>query len=202
MQVRGLTVIGITGGSGSGKTTLADAVCDALGPDRCARLRQDSYYRDLSHLSLAKRGGTNFDAPEAVELGLLAEHLGSLARGEAVRPPVYDMTTHTRRGEDAPVRPAEVVVVEGLFLVPDHAVADALDVLIFVDLFDEARLARRIARDVSERGRTEDEVRTRWAAHTRLMYERFVAPAKRRADLVVRGDTPVAISVTHVLRLL
>lgn len=197
-----MTVLGIVGGSGSGKTTLARAVRDALGPDRCALLRQDSYYRDLSHLPLDERGATNFDAPEAVELSLLAEHLRALVRGEIVRPPVYDMTTHTRRGEDAAVVPADHVVVEGLLLAADASVATALDVLVFVDLPDEARLARRIERDVAERGRTEDEVRARWTAHARPMYERHVAPARASADLVVRGDAPLEESVARVLRAL
>jgi uridine kinase len=197
-----LTVLGIVGGSGSGKSTLARAVRDALGPDRCALLRQDSYYRDLSRLPVADRAATNFDAPAAVELDLLADHLRALARGEAIRPPVYDMATHTRRGEDAAVRPAEHVAIEGLLLAASPPLADAIDVLVFVDLPDEARLARRIARDVSDRGRTEEEVRRRWATDARPMHERWVGPARASADLVARGDAPLAETVAEILGLL
>jgi len=195
-------ILGVTGGSGSGKSMLTAAVRDRLGREECAVLGQDSYYRDLSHLSPAARADTNFDAPAAVELTLLGDHLRALASGRPVRPPVYDMTNHTRRGEGAPVGPAERVIVEGLLLTAEPAVAKAIDVLVFVDLEDAARLARRIARDVSERGRTEAEVRRRWRAHALPMHRAWVAPARDRADLVVWGDAPVLESVERIMTLL
>ena len=94
------------------------------------------------------------------------------------------------------------MIVEGLLLAADEAVLSAIDILVYVDLPDEARLARRIDRDVAERGRTEREVRARWASHTRPRFEAHVLPARDRADLVVRGDADAAVSVAAVLRVL
>ena len=48
-------VLGIAGGSGSGKTTLAQAVLSELGEECAVLISHDSYYRDISHLSVAER---------------------------------------------------------------------------------------------------------------------------------------------------
>ena len=79
LRIRPFTVA-LAGGSGSGKTSLTQAMVAALGPDRCSVLDHDSYYRDLSQLSLAARAETNFDHPESLESELLAEHMAALRR--------------------------------------------------------------------------------------------------------------------------
>lgn len=45
-------VLGVAGGSGSGKTTLAQALVMALGKEHVTYISHDSYYKDLSHLTL------------------------------------------------------------------------------------------------------------------------------------------------------
>jgi len=48
-------VIGIAGGTGSGKTTLAARIQEAF-PGQSVLISQDSYYKDIGHLSLQERG--------------------------------------------------------------------------------------------------------------------------------------------------
>ncbi|HLT40220.1 MAG TPA: zeta toxin family protein, partial [Enhygromyxa sp.] len=103
-------VIGIAGGSGSGKSTVADALASALPAGSVAILRHDNYYRDRPDLSLEQRNRVNYDHPEALETGLLVEHLQHLKAGNPVEVPVYDFKIHRRRAETHRLEPADVVI--------------------------------------------------------------------------------------------
>ena len=50
-----LILIGIAGGSGSGKTRLTSELLKEYGKNKIAVIEQDSYYKDLSHLTFAER---------------------------------------------------------------------------------------------------------------------------------------------------
>ena len=89
-------LLGIGGGTGSGKTVLSNNLLNKFNRNEIAIIRQDSYYRDLSHKTSQERARTNFDHPEAINFDLLAKHLGILLNGESVEMPVYDYSTHTR----------------------------------------------------------------------------------------------------------
>jgi len=180
------TVLGVAGGSGAGKTTLVDGVVDRLG-DRAAVLWFDEYYHDLVHLDPAERATVNFDHPDSLDGGLLVEHLDGLLAGRAVDVPVYDFSTHTRTGRTRRVEPRPVVVVDGILVLAVPEVRGRLDLAVFVDAPQPVRLARRMDRDVAERGRTPDSVRAQFAATVAPMHEAFVAPSGSHSDLVLDG---------------
>lgn len=195
-------LVGIAGGSGSGKTALAAALCDALRPALVGRLSQDAYYRDRSGLSPAAREGLNFDAPEALDLDLFAEHLGALRRGQRVRPPGYCFVTHCRRGRGETVGPADIILVDGLLLFLDAPPRELLDLRIYLDAPDDLRLSRRLARDVRERGRTAESVVAQYRTSTFPAHRRYVEPSKAWADLVLvnagRLDAVAEIAATII----
>lgn len=190
--------VAIVGGSGSGKTTLAQALREALGPQRALLLSHDAYYRDLSAERLSAAEAIDFDHPDALESWLLAAHLDSLGRGEAVAVPTYDFSCH-RRAPAVVVAPRPVVLVEGILLLAAPELAPPLDLRVFVDAPAPVRLARRLHRDVVERGRDAEEVLGRWARFVEPGYQRFVAPHRARVQLVVDGERPVQEAVDRVL---
>ena len=192
------TTIAIVGGTGSGKTTLARALADHFG-EQCAIIDHDSYYRDLSHLDPVARALVNFDHPDSLENSLLVDHLHRLRAGRSIDKPKYCFATHSRLTEREWVSPKPIVVVEGILLMALPELRTAFDLRVFVDVPDDVRALRRLRRDVSERGRTIDSVCAQWMQTVRPMHERFVAPAKRSADLVVSGETPTGHSVLRVL---
>jgi uridine kinase len=183
-------MIGIAGPSGSGKTELACRLVEALAGRSATLLPLDHYYRDLAGLEPALRDERNFDHPDALDRELLVRQLAALARGAEVEMPVYRFETHTRAGGVRRVRPGQVVVVDGLYSLYWAAVRDLLQLKLFVDAGHETCLARRIARDVRERGRTEESVRTQYERTVRPMYERHVRPTREFADVVLNGDAP------------
>lgn len=178
-------VLGIAGGSGCGKTYLARRLQSQIGADKVAVLGMDQYFRSLS---AAERGigprDINFDHPSHIDMPLLVEHLRALRAGQGVRAPSYDFREQLQRPAEIPVGPAPVVVVEGLFVL-NAPVVDLLDLRVFLDVDADQRLIGRLLRDLDER---EGDVRwniDRYQRFVRPSHERFVEPARMRADVVV-----------------
>jgi len=193
--------IGLAGGSGSGKTTIAEEVVDRL-EGRVAVLHHDAYYRHRVDLTLEERTRVNYDHPSSLETELLVEHLEQLRTGLAIERPVYDFSTHLRSEETVRVEPGRVVVVEGILVLSDAQLRSELDLKIFVDTDPDLRLARRIERDISERGRTLESVLTQYFSTVRPMHLEFVEPSRRYADLIIpEGYNPAAVAtVVELIR--
>jgi uridine kinase len=191
-----IIVIGIAGGSGSGKTTLARAIYDSLGATNITYIQHDSYYRDITHLTIAQREKQNFDHPDSLDTALLVEHIKSLKKKEDVCIPIYDFSTHARLNtkEALPARP--IVLIEGILIFSDPALYNLIDVKVYVDTDDDVRLIRRIQRDTVERGRTLKSVINQYIQTVRPMHMQFVVPSKRNADIIVpEGLNSVALDL-------
>jgi uridine kinase len=185
-------LVGIAGGSGSGKTSLSTALAAVLGPDRVACLPHDAYYVDHPELDAAARGAANYDAPEALDHALFTAHLRALRAGLPVAPPQYCFATHRRIGTGPVVEPRDIVIAEGILLLHDPDVRQLLDFTVFLDAPEPARLARRVARDTRERGRTPDDVVAQFEATVRAAHRAWVEPTRSVADLVLTSVGPVA----------
>ena len=195
-------VLGIAGGSGSGKTTLADAIMQELGDEFAAVIPHDAYYKDLSHLPIEERAERNFDHPDSLDTELLVQHLRQLKAGGAVHVPHYDYTTHSRLKETVLISPRPVIVVEGILIFTSEALLELMDIKVFVDTEDDLRLARRIERDTSERGRSVQSVLHQYFKTVRPMHLEFVAATRGKADIIVPiGLNSVALDLlVHRLR--
>lgn len=190
-------VVGIAGGTASGKTTVARKLHEALESSGIAFIDQDSYYRDLSHLTLEERREVNFDHPDAFDTELLASHLRLLRAGKPIEKPVYDYVESTRTRRSTTVQPAELILIEGILVLHMEALRKELDVRIFVETEDDVRIIRRLTRDIKERGRDFDHVVSQYFRHVRPMHMAFIEPSKRWADIVVPhgGNNEIAIEM-------
>ena len=187
-------VIGIAGGTGSGKATLAKQLKNAFGDD-ITIISQDSYYKELGHLSVEERALVNFDHPNPLDFGLLREHLLKLKQFSAVNIPVYDFKTHMRSVEVTAVEPKHVIIVEGILLFAAPEVKDLFDVRIFVDTDNHIRLLRRIDRDMRERARSFGSIHAQYLATVKPMHDLFVEPSKQYAQLIIPGAHNNAVAV-------
>jgi uridine kinase len=183
-------VIGIGGCSGSGKTTLARELANQLD---ATLFPLDLYYRDLSQFPLDSRHKQNFDHPDSLESELFIEHVRALARGEAIARPVYDFKTHSR------VAGTFETIVEGILALHYDELVPCYDFSIYVQAPDDVCLARRIHRDVLERGRTEQSVREQFEATAKPMADLFVVPSQARASVTVDGTESLDWSVEQIL---
>lgn len=193
--------IGLAGGSGSGKTTIAHALIERMD-GQVSLLQHDAYYRHEPHLSFEERTRVNYDHPSSLESDLLVHHLETLRTGVAIDRPVYDFSTHLRSEETVRVEPAKVVVVEGILVLSEPGLRSELDLKIYVDTDPDLRLARRLERDITERGRTVDKVIDQYFSTVRPMHLEFVEPSRRYADLIIpEGYNPAAVAtVVELIR--
>jgi uridine kinase len=193
-------MIAVAGASGSGKTTLAAELARTLGG---LHLSLDSYYRDLSHLPLAERALKNFDDPAMIEAPLLAAHLTALAQGQAIERPLYSFAEFIRiPGEAETIHPGPVVVVEGLFTLYFPELRPLYQLSVYVDTPDDVCYARRLERDIEERGRDPESVRTQYDATVRPCGLAFVRPLIDFADLVVDGADQLDFKIELVVNTL
>ena len=179
-------VIGIAGGTASGKTSIAKKIVDAFDDTNSVVLiREDDYYKDQSHLTMEERVKTNYDHPLAFDHDLLIEHIKDLIAGKTIMKPTYDFTVHNRSNKTEIVNPADVIIVEGLFVLEDAKLRELLDIKIFIDTDADIRFIRRLKRDVRDRGRPIESVCDQYMNTVRVMHEAFVEPSKRKADVII-----------------
>lgn len=190
-------ILGVAGGTGSGKTTVARSILEAVGQEKITLIEQDSYYRDVDWRSEAELLHHNFDHPSALDNDLMVAHLHALKAGHAVEVPIYDFVRHRRTPRTRRVEPLPVVLVEGILIFVERALRELLDFKIYVDTDADIRLIRRLGRDMSERGRTVQDVLRQYLESVRPMHLEFVEPSKRWADVILPegGENKVALEM-------
>jgi uridine kinase len=193
------TLVVLAGPSGSGKSTLAHALAEAWPWGSAGVLALDRYYLDLSHLPFEERAKANFDAPAAIDWQRLRADLQDWTRTGALAPPEYDFSAHVRRAEWSPSLCAVAVVLEGLLALHDPSIRSMAALAVYVDAPDALCCERRERRDVLERGRSPESVRTQYERWVRPMAERFVFPTRRFAHIIVRGDAATSDGVEAIL---
>jgi uridine kinase len=127
----------------------------------------------------------NYDHPESLETEMLIYHVNELREGKAVQRPVYSFVTHTRLEETIEVKPAKVIIIEGVLLFENPDLRNVMDIKIYVDTDSDIRLARRIERDVNERGRSLKSVLEQYINTVKPMHEQFVEPSRKYADVII-----------------
>ncbi len=190
-------LIGIAGGTGSGKTTLANELINSFGQDEVSILRHDNYYKRHDDMCYEERSKLNYDHPDAFDTELLCEHIRELKAGRSIQMPVYDYSVHNRSEETIEVRPAPVIILEGILIFAETSLCELMDIKVFVDTDADVRILRRIVRDVKERGRSLDSVISQYLTTVKPMHEQFVEPSKRRADIIIPegGENLVALEM-------
>lgn len=192
-----MLIVGIAGGTGSGKTTVVKKVMEKLSNEQVVVIPQDAYYKDNGHIPLEERQKINFDHPDSLEFTLLIDHLEKLRQGQTIEMPIYSYLTCLRSKETIPVKPARVVVVEGIMILCDSRLRDMFDIKVFVDADADDRLGRVIQRDIVERGRSVMAVLERYLETVKPSHLQFIEPSKRYADIIIPGggDNQVGIGV-------
>jgi uridine kinase len=190
-------LIGIAGGTGSGKTSIAKAIASDFGKSEVALIEQDSYYKNLSNLTIEERSLVNFDHPDAIDFTLMRDHLQKLMEGNVVDIPIYDYTTHTREKKSRKVEKHHIIILEGILALFDQKIRNMMDIKIYVETADDIRVIRRIKRDINKRERTFPSVIEQYYKTVRPMHIQFVEPTKKYADIIVPegGQNKVAVDI-------
>ena len=191
-------VIGIAGGTGSGKTTITRRLLQRFGSN-VAVIYHDNYYKAHHHMSYEERSQLNYDHPDAFDTELLIKALDDLKKGRSVSCPVYDYTIHDRSEKTVTIRPAKVIIVEGILIFQNKELCSRMDIKIFVDTDADVRILRRIVRDVRDRGRSLESVVNQYLNTVKPMHEQFVEPSKRNADIIIPEGGHNAVALEMVM---
>ncbi len=184
------TLIAITGGSGSGKTTAAKKLQNILGPEKCKILSQDNYYKDQS-IHFKGDGSINFDHPHAIDFELMIKHLQLLQLGKTIHVPIYDFVTHTRKKETNSFTPSKFIIIDGTLILSQEKIRLLSEYSLFLNLSENLRFARRLKRDVEERGRKAEGVQVQFYNFVKPMHDQFVAPSGNYANFTATDDEEV-----------
>lgn len=199
-------LIGITGGSGSGKTTFIRALRDGLADTQVCYLSMDDYYVPREKQKKDKNGIHNFDRPKSIDRAAFVRDLKKLCAGKKVKRKEYVFNNALATPRTLVFRPAPIIIVEGLFVFHYKELRNLLDLKIFLHAKDNLKVVRRIKRDRVERNYPLEDVLYRYEHHVLPAYEKYVAPYREAADLVVNNNTDFNMSIlvvrAFILRLL
>ena len=122
-------IVGIAGGTGSGKTTITRKLMQRFAGD-VSVINHDSYYKAHHDMPYEERTRLNYDHPDAFDTEMLVDALRELRAGHSVQCPVYDYSIHDRTDRTITVRPARVIIVEGILIFQSLELCEQMDIKI------------------------------------------------------------------------
>jgi len=210
-------IILIAGPSSSGKTTTSRRLAVqllALGISPFP-LELDNYFLARDRTPLDESGKPDFEALEALDLALLAEHLQKMIRGEKVQLPRYNFRSGmSEAGEEIQLLPSQPIILEGIHglnpqLIPESLRGEAFRIYVSaltqlnLDRHNrvsttDTRLIRRIVRDARERGYSATQTIARWES-VRRGEKRHIFPFQENADVMFNSALAYELAVLKPL---
>lgn len=184
-------IIGITGGSASGKTLLCKKIISNIQKSgyTAETLSEDNFYFGLPDGTDAST--YNFDSPDAIDFNGLYQAIIKLQslknKNDKVEIPTYNFASHKQDGVTH-LSKCDVLIVEGILLFTHTELNDLFKLKIFVDASPEIRFARRIKRDLQERGNDIDTIINRYLTFVKPSYDTHILPTKAIADIVINNN--------------
>ena len=191
-------VLGIAGGSGSGKTFFLKCFLKHFSADEICLISQDDYYIPVGELTAEENKLYNFDLPDTIDNELFLQDINKLLAAETVYKKEYAFNTPIAIPRILEIKPAPIIIVEGLFILHFKQISRLFDFKIFIDTIEEVALQRRLTRDLLERGYPEDSILYKWNNHVVPAYKEFLLPYKNECDRVITNNTQVAEDIIKI----
>lgn len=180
--------IAVGGGSGSGKSYICQRIIHALDAANICHLSQDHYYVPRHLQPFDSNGVQNFDTLQSIDIAAFAYDVNLLQLGQEVHKLEYVYNNPEATPTQLTLRPAPILLLEGLLLLHTSEIRNLSDLKIYVEASEANKLDRRIKRDAVERGYDGEDVRYRFQHHVTPMYSQYIAPYKSNADLVITNN--------------
>jgi uridine kinase len=192
-------IMGIAGGSGSGKTFFLKCFLQHFKPEEVCLISQDDYYIPVAdNMTPDENRLYNFDLPETIDKEHFLNDIEKVINGESFLKKEYTFGNPNAVPKMLEIKPAPIVIVEGLFIMHFKEIADLLDMRIFLDVEEDIALERRLKRDLIERGYSHDDVMYKWKNHVVPAYREFLLPYRDVCEKVVVNNTQVADDIILV----
>ena len=192
-------IIGIAGGSGSGKTFFLKCFQEHFKDDEVCLVSQDDYYIPVAH-NMTKEENTlyNFDLPSTIDHAHFEDDISKLLNRQTIYKKEYTFNNPQRTPRLLEIKPAPILIVEGLFILHFREIAQLLDYKIFIEADNDIALQRRLKRDLIERGYSHDDVMYRWINHVTPAYNEFLLPYRDECDKLIVNNTHEAEDIIRV----
>ena len=197
-----MLTIGITGGTGSGKTTILNQIKEKFNEEDIGFISQDSYYNDNGDLSFEEKNKINFDHPDAVDFELMINHLIDLKNGVNINQPIYSFFDHNRTEKTKTIESKKIMIVEGILILNNKKLRDLIDIKVFIESSVDLRFKRRLNRDISERGRSEEEVIELFNSRLNEMHKLYVEPMKKFCDIIITNNKKNLIEINPLIKII
>lgn len=182
-------IVGISGGSASGKSSFLSQLFQRMPKHTVCIVSQDNYYVAKEFQHVDENGKINFDLPTSINRKAFYEDMLKLIRNEEVTVQEYTFNNEERIAQTLIMKPAPIIILEGLFIFHYEEIRQVLDLSIYIDAKDEVKLQRRLKRDAEERGYPENEVLYQWHNHVLPSYYKYLRPYRDDADLIVTNNS-------------
>ncbi len=181
-------IIGICGGSGSGKTSFVKKLKADFDKNDLCVISQDDYYKPREEQFEDENGFRNFDLITAIDHEQFEADVKKILAKESITRKEYAFNNPLAEVKFITTKPANIIIVEGLFVFHIQGIRDLMDLRIFIHAKDELKLERRIQRDATERNYPLEDVTYRYEHHVLPSYKEYIEPYKDSAHLVVNND--------------
>ena len=183
-------VIGIAGGSGSGKTFFLKCFLQHFTDAEVCMVSQDDYYFPVAHnMTKEENKHYNFDLPSTIDHAHFEDDIEQLINGHSILKKEYTFNNPDIVPKMLEIKPAPIMLVEGLFILHFKKIAATLDLKIFIEADNDIALQRRLKRDLLERGYSHDDVLYRWANHVGPAYQEYLLPYKGECNRVITNNS-------------
>jgi len=192
-------IIGIAGGSGSGKTFFLNCFLNHFKPEEVCLVSQDDYYIPVAdNMTPEENKLYNFDLPHTIDRDHFIQDINKLIAGQSFTKKEYCFGNPNAVPKMLEIKPAPIIIVEGLFIMHFRDIAGLLDMKIFIDADEDVALQRRLKRDLIERGYSQDDVMYKWINHVVPAYKEYLLPYMGECDKVIRNNSHVAEDIIAV----
>ncbi len=192
-------IIGITGGSGSGKTTFLNEIKSRFSRKEVCFISQDDYYIPREEQFTDAQGIKNFDLPTAIDKKAFRKDIEKLIAGKSITKEEYVFNNELKTPKMLTFHSAPIIVVEGLFVFHYKKIQRLLDLKIFLHAKENLKVIRRIKRDRVERNYPLDDVLYRYENHVLPSFEKYVAPHRESADIIINNNEQMNMGIQVIL---
>jgi uridine kinase len=195
-------IILIAGPSASGKTTIARSICikfERAGiKAKCVSM--DNFYRSLEE---HERGDTfNWDSISAFNIGALLNCIRSWKRGLSCWIPEHNFSEYKSVEYAEYIVPSQVMIIEGIHALSVPDLVALADLRLFITCDHDEALARRITRDIKERGYDIDTILTRYFTYVKPALRDTIVPSQKNADHIIANPNNGELSRENTLELI
>ena len=192
-------IIGIAGGSGSGKTFFLNCFLKHFEPNEVCLVSQDDYYLPIAQgMTPEENKLYNFDLPDTIDHNLFELDINKLLNRNTIFKKEYTFNNPNIVPKLLEIKPAPIIIVEGLFILHFREIAKLLNLKIFIDAHEDIALNRRLKRDLAERGYSNEDVLYKWENHVLPAFNEFLLPYKSECDRIITNNGHEADDILNV----